>query len=304
VTVYARGYRPYAGGFRRGFPALTIFREAYRTALQTKIMRRLRVIYLCMLFGFAATLYALIGTQDWIGALAGPGARPPAKVSWDTLRTTVEVFYGIGLFLAALVAILAGAGLVSDDLKTRALPLYLVRPLRPFDYALGKALVVPAVLVFVVLLPGPLFLFLTALWQPPGQTWSFLRDHLDLAGACAQAFLLASAGYGGLMLLLSSRTPRRSAVIGLGAAFVFGGLLLHGMASRLVGATGEALRALAIPMNAILPIVRVTRPRHMRRADAQDMLADPTVATLVCLAFLVLGFVAVWRRARTVEVTG
>jgi hypothetical protein len=194
-----------------------------------------------------------------------------------------------------------GAPLVSDDLRTRALPLYLVRPIGPVDYVIGKALVIPCALLFFALLPGLFFLVLVALWQPPGETWSFLSKHAEVVTIIGRHYLIAAASYTGLMLFLSCRSPRRAAVVGLAAVAVLGGAMVQGLGALVGGEMGDVLLSLGLPSNSFAPVFRGL---HRGGRHNEDWLPPEGGPEIVAAVLLALGLWTTWRRARTVEVTG
>lgn len=66
------------------------------------------------------------------------------------------------LFMAIIILIFAGAGLISDDLRHNSLQLYLSRPLRRKDFFIGKISVLLFFLFIMTLVPG-VILFLMKL---------------------------------------------------------------------------------------------------------------------------------------------
>jgi hypothetical protein len=266
--------------------------------MRTVAMRRLRTFTLVLFAVVAMALYGQIVIAEQFGHRFG--MQDPVAESWRALRDSMTGFYTLGMFLQALIAVLVGSSLVADDLRTRALPLYLVRPMRPIDYAIGKALVIPAILTWVAFLPGLLFLLLVSLWQPPGGTWSFFGEHVEVLEASAHHFAVAAAAYAGLMLLVSSRTTRRGAAIGTAAVVVFGGTMLQGLSWRMPEGLRDVARVLGIPLDSLVPILETlgTADRHIRRVAP-----DRAAAVAFALLLLALGLFATWRRARSVEVT-
>ena len=263
MAVYARGYRSYASEFK-GPPAfLTIFREGYRSAFRSRGFRMIGIFFLVWFVIWAIVLYFQIAVVD------EPQRRvPKAWLDYDgysgmVLAQTLANFYAFGIsILTALLAMLVGSGLVADDLRANALPLYLVRPIRPLDYVLGKALILPGILAHMTLLPGLAYLLLVSFWQPPGESWSFLAGHLDVAWVILRHFLVASASYVGLMMFLSSRSPRRGAVAALAAAVVFGGSMLYALGQEIPGSGGSAFRLLSLPANTIEGFMRHSLRGH------------------------------------------
>jgi ABC-type transport system involved in multi-copper enzyme maturation permease subunit len=313
MAVYARGYRPYGGGFGGAPAAWTIQQEGYRMAMRSRGLRVIGVLFLVWFVIWGAQLYFTLGVRQAVEQTAsqalgnGPRVHARGQMGADVqLQLTLAAFYmGIGL-LTAFLALLLGAGLVADDLRTRGLTLHLVRPLRAWDYVLGKALILPRVLLWTCLLPGLLFYVLVALWQPPGESLTWAQAHLHIAWMPVQHYLIAASAYTGLMLFLSSRTDRRGVAMGLGAAILLAGSMVAGLVSRLehVGAVGKYA---GLPLDAVCGFARAAirvRPwgrHHVGRA--LERVPDPDVALVLGFALLALGLWSAWRRARTVEVS-
>jgi ABC-type transport system involved in multi-copper enzyme maturation permease subunit len=307
VTVHARGYRPYGGPFRAAFPALAIALEAERSAVSTRAYFFLRIFFFIWFVTIAFLLYVQLGTNVGpflVGRIAGQIQEQGMDVESFVLRNGLQIFYGGVAVLTALLAVLVGSGLVADDLGARALALYLVRPIRPLDYVVGKALVIPLVLARLVLLPGLGFYVLVGLWQDSGETLPFLAGNLDVLGLVFRHYALGALSYTGIVLLLSSRSPRRNAVAVLSAAVILGGTLLRTVMviARAKGPLADALGLAAVPANTLAPFRRAVWPVTWPRGLAY-VPSDAAVFTVAGLLF-VLGVVAVWRRARSVEVAG
>jgi len=63
------------------------------------------------------------------------------------------LFFEVQLFLTMIVAAQVGPDLISQDLRSNAIPLYLSRPLRRIDYFLGKLGVIASFLATAIILP-------------------------------------------------------------------------------------------------------------------------------------------------------
>lgn len=316
MTVHARGYRPYTGTFGAPPPWWVILGAGVRSIARTRGMRILGLLFL-LWFAFAAfSLYMQLGANDAAPRIARRVLRGTVEDAGEfgrkVLVETLLVFYSGVTGLLSLLAIFTGAGLVSEDLKARALTLYLVRPIRALDYALGKALVIPWVLITRTALPGLVLWLLAGAWQPPGETWAFWTANLDLLGVMGAFVLIASGLYSGMLLLIGAGTSRRGVVASLSAAVMFGGSMLAGIGMQVRGVAGEALRLAGIPMDAIAPFIRLEwleqEARSARlgislRPDPDAYLPDTLAVSVLAAAVLLAGLVRVWRRARTVEVT-
>jgi ABC-type transport system involved in multi-copper enzyme maturation permease subunit len=305
MAVFARGYRAYRGAFHAPPAALAVAGEAYRTAIRSVAFRRIRTIFLIWFVMIAFFLYLQEGSDVAVFLQARWASRmPPEEISLFVLRNALRIFYVGVTVLVALLSVLVGAGLVSDDLGTRALQLYLVRPVRPIDYALGKALVIPMVLVWMALLPGVGFFLLMAFWQDPGETIPFLTRNVHVLGPVFEQYVIAAGSYTGIVLFLSSRSSRRTAVAVVSAAAILGGVMLRGVAfaSRADGLFGDVLRHASIPTNCVAPFLRDIFPVVWPRGAKY---VPQTPATwIIATVLLLVGLVGTWRRARSVEVTG
>lgn len=298
MAVYARGYRPYEGSFRHPPVALSIFGEGLRMALARKGVRRILILIAVLFCVMAGILYFQFGMQEQLAGRMGP-----VRLDFDpvkSLNRLLRSFHRIAVVLVSLASVLVGAGLVADDLRSRALSLYLVRPVRPFDYVLGKSLILPGLLVPLALLPGLLLWFLVGLWQPPGETWSFLADNVDIAVRTLHFYVVGALSLTGLMLLLSSRTPRRGVVMGLAAAVLFGGLFVRWVGRAVGGEVGSLLRSFDLMANMRHPLDMAGSRNPAWRARWEP---DPDLIWVVAVVLLVAGLVLTWRRARTVEVS-
>lgn len=308
MAVYARGYRPYTGT-GTGAPAWhVIYREGYRLAFKNLGFRIIGMLFVIWFVIWAAGLYFTFGIQDQVER-ASRGAVGELLSAAAQLKQTLSIFYsGVGV-LTGLLAILVGSGLIADDLRTRALSLYLVRPIRNWEYVLGKALILPRILVWTCLLPGLLFYLLVGLWQPPGTTLAWLGDNLDIVVSVCMHFLIAATSYAGLMLFLSARTDRRGAVIAISAAILFAGSLFSAILARVDG-IGQFAKYAGLPVNSVAPLARdaveavVGARRGMARAERiLERIPEADVALWIGCALLALGFFSALRRASTVEVS-
>lgn len=119
-------------------------------------------------------------------------------------------FFGIQLFFSMILVLLIGPDLISQDLRFNAIPLYLSRPVRRFEYFLGKLGVIAAYLSVVTVLPV-LVAFLLGFGF--GLDPSVFRDTARLLGASIVfgGIVVVSAGL--LMLALSSLS-RNSRYVG------------------------------------------------------------------------------------------
>jgi ABC-2 type transport system permease protein len=119
-------------------------------------------------------------------------------------------FFAIQLFFSMILVLLIGPDLISQDLRFNAIPLYLSRPVRRFEYFLGKLGVIAAYLSVVTILP---VLVAFALGFGFGLDPSVFRDTARLL--CASiAFGLIVVVSAGLLILALSSLSRNSRYVG------------------------------------------------------------------------------------------
>ncbi len=119
-------------------------------------------------------------------------------------------FFGIQLFFSMILVLLIGPDLISQDLRFNAIPLYLSRPVRRFEYFLGKLGVIAVYLSVVTIVP---VVVAFALGFGFGLDPSVFRDTARLlcASIAFGGIVVVSAGL--LMLALSSLS-RNSRYVG------------------------------------------------------------------------------------------
>jgi ABC-type transport system involved in multi-copper enzyme maturation permease subunit len=312
MAIHERGYRPYGGTFHSRRAPFAIADTGIRIILKTWGFRLLALLTILIFLIVVVGLYVELQAEQGFDRLRrsiddGASSKTFESMSVERLRVAFTVFLTSASALGAVIALLTGAGIVADDIRSRALSLYLVRPIQPLSYALGKALIVPLTLGIVLLVPGLLLVCLVALWQVDIGFWEFLSNHPDLLGVVFRTWLIASLSYTGVMLFFSSRTPRRGRVVALSAAVYFGGMMIAGIGAGLRGTMRDVLKHASLVGNAMTEAILATLDMEKRSRHAERMretLPDLSVVWWVAIAVFVIGFYTVWRRASTVEVTG
>lgn len=301
MTVHARGYRRFTGVVRRHpWPVIPIFRHAYRDATRGGGFLTMRIFVL--LFALVAAIQVVFQTGTFMDAsrrlgTSGVGEAEMARLGLKLVL--MEFHHGNALFVV-LLALFVGSGLVADDLRTRALPLYLVRPLGPVDYFLGKWLVVPATLFVHVFVPGLFLVVLASLTRPSGEAWSFFLAQRDVLGVLVVHWAVVAFGYGSLVVLVSTLAKRRIPAFVFGTLAFMGGFVIALAASRVGGPLGDTARGLSLVGDGVRVLTDGLDLPFGRRGPR--FLASETMAYGVPAAlFLLCAFVVV-RRARTTEV--
>ena len=114
-------------------------------------------------------------------------------------------------FFLVLVLILAGAGLIASDRKFGALAVYFSKPVRFWDYVLGKFLIVAFYGSLITLLPCLLLFLMRVLLA---QDAAFLQEYYWIPFSIIGQVALSLLTLGGVILVLSSTTGgSRSAAV-------------------------------------------------------------------------------------------
>lgn len=300
MTLYARGYRRHEHPLdAKGPRFLPILAQGYRDAVQGKAYRFFRTLSIVAVCVFSAILYFHPATMARQMGMRGPiKSLPDAGI---ILAGSLSSFVSASMLWMPLVAVFVGGGLIADDLKTRALPLYLVRPITPVDYWLGKLSIPMAAFTSVLLWPALGLFAFGVLMQPSGEVLGFAAAQFPTFLALLAHYAVVSIAYGSVMLLVSTLTERRVLAMIVGGAVFLGGAAIHGTVARSKQSWADWVRALDLPADTY---------RVFRDALGSKMFVEPekqglpsltaalTMLTLVSIA----GAIVVLRRARTVEV--
>lgn len=130
-------------------------------------------------------------------------------------------FFYVQYFLLMVLVLLVGPGLISKDLRFNALPLYLSRPLRRWEYFLGKLGVIAFFVLLVTAVPATLAWLLGVLFS---LKLSIVVEVLPILWGSLLVSLVIALVYGLWMLALSSLS-RNSRYV---AMMWFGWWLLSG----------------------------------------------------------------------------
>lgn len=201
-------------GVRLGFkPWMT------RTLVSSAVML---VVSLCSIFYLLAFIEEKMGTPDAQGwfdfvrvflridlELIAGELGDYRTVFW---RTAFMVLVKVQALWVLLIVARVGPGLISNDLKARALPIYFSKPVTPLTYVLGKWLIVAAFIGMVSLLPNLLGLIAGTLLTGGLATWG---ETFSLGGDLLVAGLGLMVLGGSIMLALSSlSSDRRFVAVG------------------------------------------------------------------------------------------
>ena len=176
MAVYDRGYKGYSGPL---MPARSRFLVISRYGLRDVFASRLFLAFFAICFAWPLVCLVAMYLRYNAEALA------LINISASDLLDLVQVntwffqnlFLRAQLYLAFVIVLVVGPSLVSADLRNRAMPLYLSRPLTRTDYVLGKFLVLAVLVSAITWAPGLLLFTIQA--SLGGNEW--LQEHWRVA---------------------------------------------------------------------------------------------------------------------------
>jgi ABC-2 type transport system permease protein len=277
MPIHDQGYRRYAGA--RSTPG-GAWRVIARTAVRTQLSRR----------GFSALLL-LAWLPFLVRAVMIYGAinLPQARFLLPSV-TTFRDFLGFQEVFLFFVSVYAGAGLIANDRRANALPIYLARPLTRVEYVGGKLASLVSLLLLVTWVPALALLLVQVVFAG---NIDFVISNWRLVPAITlfawvQAITVAMA-----VLALSSLSTS-----GRYAGVLYAALLFFTQAMTLVlrGVTGHSRFAWLSVANSLEQFghaVFGTRPQY----DAPLVACIGMILVVVAVSAVVLD-----RRIRAVEV--
>lgn len=298
MAIFEKGYRAYDGPRARVPAAWVIAREGWGLGLRPLSVRIFSIFWLLIFAGTFTSMLVTMSANEKLKELGG-AARLFQVETMQLLNGTARVYFESSTWLVCLITMLIGSGLIANDQRSKALSLYLARPLRRPSYVLGKALVLPGLLLVYALVPGLLLWLTVGLWQPPGSTLAFYADTLEFPLRVLRYYVVLAGSMTGLVLLASSLCRRAGTAITVALGGFIGGFVVASAVVRMKGPLGDVLGALGIARNALRDWrdVVVLTPRFRG-----SWLPDPDSITLVTLLLLAAGLLAVVWRTRSTEV--
>jgi ABC-2 type transport system permease protein len=233
MPIFDQGYQHWQGELSgHAWRWLTVTRQGVRAQMKNRFTRIIMLFALLPAFGLAAALIAwgLLEQQSELikplfsilhlppEMMAGPKAfREPF---WGVC---FHFFFWVEMFFSMILVLLVGPGLISQDLRFNAMPLYFSRPLRRFDYFVGKLGVIGFFLASVAIVPPVVAYMLGVLFS---LDFSVFKDTWRLLAASIGYGLVVVFSAGTLMLALSSlsRSSRYVALFWVGIWIITGTL--------------------------------------------------------------------------------
>ena len=188
------------------------------------------------------------------------------------------------------ITVYAGSGLIADDLRARALQLYLSRPVTRTQYVAGKAAILMTTLLSVTWVPAMLLLLLVPVFSG---SMTFLAEHLYLVPAISAYALTHVTLSTFLILALSATTRSRWFVAIMYAGVAFFTRALFGVIGAAVDGTMFSWVSIFSNVTQVGDVLFRVPPRY----DTPPLVSAFVIAALIALAAYLLS-----RRIRAVEV--
>ena len=211
----------------------------------------------------------------------------------DILAPSVETFrqffemQGIFVFF---VTVYVGSGLIANDRRSNALPIYLSKPITRAEYVAGKLAILLCLLLLVTVVPAMALLFVQMMFSA---SFTFVRENMFLIPAITLCALVEVLLASFTMLALSSlsSSARYTAMLYAGAV-----LFTDALFTTVRGVTGSSALAwvsFRANLGQISDVIFRLRPRF----ESPWLLSLLVVVALIGLSLFVLE-----RRVRGVEV--
>lgn len=232
MPIAEQGYQHWSGRLSgHAWRWLTVSRRGVRIQFRNRFLRYVlfaawtpAFLLVCMLsiWGLLEQKSKLVLTfVEFLRFMNPHVIAQPHYYRLEVWRLAYGYFMHVELFFSMLIVLIVGPGLIGQDLRVNALPLYFSRPLRRIDYFLGKLGVISFFIGMVTILPAIIAyvfgLLFSLNWHVAVETFPIL-----LSAVIYGIIICISAGT--LMLALSSlsRNLRYVALFWLGFWFVSG----------------------------------------------------------------------------------
>lgn len=249
MPIFDQGYQHWNGRLAgHAWVWLTVARHGVRAQFKGRLTRIVLLLALlpALVLGLALVAWGLLEQQvEFIRPLIA-FLRLPPQLTQDPRAFRLPVwtlaynsFFSFEMFFSMILVMLVGPGLISQDLRFNAIPLYFSRPLRRFDYFLGKLGVIGFFLSMVAIVPAVIAYLLGVLFS---MDLSIVNDTWWLLVASIVFGMVVVVSAGTLMLALSSLS-RNSRYVGL---FWVGVWLISGAVGGILGTMHEESVRMAV----------------------------------------------------------
>ncbi len=209
MPVYEQTYSHYEGEYRPRSLAWTLI--ARRGIIQTWRKKWFRIILMFCLAPFiimTLRIY-LASNMELLNLLEFNTSAVKDILNID--EKFYHTFLLIQSFPCFLMTLFTGADLIASDRRTKALTLYLSKPITRLDYLFGKASIPCFYLYLVSMIPGLFLMFFYAFFN---ENWMYLWENRQIAGRIVLLSHVYIIPMIALILAISSMTRSKvSAVV-------------------------------------------------------------------------------------------
>src|SRR5258706_7639332 len=278
MPIHRERYRRRDGGLDvRGRAWIVICAQGLRA-----LTKRRTFLYLMLLAWIPCVVRAV---QTYVAANF-----PQASFLGISTRTFRDFLDQQELFVF-FVTVYAGSGLVADDIRANALPLYLSRPVTRTQYVAGKLAVLMSALALVTWVPAMVLLILQPMFAGNA---TFIRQNLFLIPAIALLSLLEISVAAFTMLALSSLSKSRWFVAVMYAGVAFFSQAVFAATRMATDGTAFSWISLLANLMQVGDVIFGLPPRFRE--------TPPVVSGAALAAVLALSVAVINRRIRGIEV--
>ncbi|GJM21157.1 MAG: hypothetical protein DHS20C15_10720 [Planctomycetota bacterium] len=308
MVLHDRGYQRWDGSRETSVPGARVIVEQGVTSSIAKLFKRklgglllVLAAYGPFLFGLgvlAFTFYVRTNIERFPQAEQilqddlVQGISPSPSTAWAYL-------FRLQSFFVFLLSLIIGMGLIAEDRRSNALELYLSRPLRVWQYVLGKLGVLAFFFAAVTVVPA--LLLILAEMSFVGFEATRSRELLDLAGRVVLACTLTGGVLAIMALAVSSlaKRARNAAVLWVGFWMVTAMILEPILEEATPGSSHFV--SLAFHLQHLGAVILGTTEDYGGRGVVLG--SEPLAPTLIVLGIVTfVSTVIVLRRVRPVEV--
>ena len=192
--------------------------------------------------------------------------------------------------LTFFITVYAGSGLIADDIRAKALQLYLSRPVTRTQYIAGKAAILMASLAAVTWLPALLLLFLVPAFMG---SMAFVRDNLSLIPSISAFSVIKITLSTFLILALSSLSNSRWFVAVMYAGIAFFTHAVYGVIAGVGDSTMFSWVSIFSNVHQVGDVLFRVPPRY----DTPPLISAAVIGFVIAISAFVLS-----RRIRAIEV--
>ncbi len=279
MPIHRERYRRRDGGIVPGRAWMVIAANGLR------ILARKRAFLFLMILAWMPVVVR--GVQIWAAAnVPGMAQMGMLAVTPRTFRDFLNQQEPVVFF----ITVYAGSGLIADDVRAKALQLYLSRPVTRSQYIAGKAAILMAALAAVTWLPALLLLLLVPAFMG---SMAFIGDNLSLIPSISAYSIIQITLSAFLILALSSLSNSRWFVAVMYAGLAFFTHAVYGVIAGVGDSTMFSWVSIFANVHQVGDVLFRVPPRY----DTPPLISAAVIVCVIAIAAVVLS-----RRIRAIEV--